>query len=326
MADNSTKKFYHYFIRKLKAFLFSRDVLSFLVFLVLSAAFWFVNALNKEREMSLTLPVSYSGFPDEMLLTEKLPDEINLKVKDLGKNLWVYVSGKQDTIDINYTGQLKESGIISIPNTSIYAAITEKLLASTVILSMSPENIVSQYVKLHAKTVPVELMTNLSLKDQYMFCFPVRPVPDKVTVYGSFPELSAIKTIKTETLVLKDIKDTIDTDVALLKINNVRTSVNRVKVRLCAEMFTEKVVYLPVNVINKPDQYQVKVFPAEVKVICNIGMSNYNRFNPNDLQIVLDYQQKGSTQGNKKKLSVINRKPYIGNVRIYPDEVEFLLE
>lgn len=326
MADSSTKKLYHYFIRKLKAFLFSKDVLSFLVFLLLSAAFWFVNALNKEREMSLILPVSYSGFPEEMLLTEKLPGEIKLKIKDLGMNLWFYVSEKRDTININYTGQLKESGIISIPNTSIYAAVTEKLLASTVILEMSPENIVSQYVKLHAKTVPVELMTNLTLEDQYMFCFPVRPVPDKVTLYGALHDLNAIKTIKTETLVLNNIRDTVNADVALVKINNIKSSVNRVRVRLCAEMFTERVVYLPVNVINKPDQYQVRVFPAEVKVICNIGMSNYSRFNPNDLQIVLDYQQKNITQGNKKKLSVINRKPYIGNVRIYPDEVEFLLE
>jgi hypothetical protein len=326
MADNSAKKLYHYFLRKLKAFLFSRDVLSFLVFLVLSAAFWFVNALNKDREMSLTLPLSYSGFPDEMLIAEKLPDEIKLKVKDLGKNLWFYIKNKKDTININYSGQLKESGIISISNTSIYAAISERLLASTVILEMSPENIVSDYVKLHTKTVPVELMTNLSLENQYMLCFPVRPVPEKVTIYGSLTDLAAINTIKTETLVLSNIKDTINADVALLKINNVKTSVNRVRVNVCAEMFTEKVVFLPVNVINKPDNYQLKVFPAEVKVICNIGMSNYSKFNPNDLQVVLDYQQKSLTTGSKKRLSVINRKPYIGNVRIYPEEVEFLLE
>jgi hypothetical protein len=326
MADNSAKKLYHYFLRKLKAFLFSRDVLSFLVFLVLSAAFWFVNALNKDREMSLTLPLSYSGFPDEMLIAEKLPDEIKLKVKDLGKNLWFYIKNKKDTININYSGQLKESGIISISNTSIYAAISERLLASTVILEMSPENIVSDYVKLHTKTVPVELMTNLSLENQYMLCFPVRPVPEKVTIYGSLKDLAAINTIKTETLVLSNIKDTINADVALLKINNVKTSVNRVRVNVCAEMFTEKVVFLPVNVINKPDNYQLKVFPAEVKVICNIGMSNYSKFNPNDLQVVLDYQQKSLTTGSKKRLSVINRKPYIGNVRIYPEEVEFLLE
>lgn len=296
------------------------------MFLVLSAAFWFVNALNKDREMSLTLPLSYSGFPDEMLIAEKLPDEIKLKVKDLGKNLWFYIKNKKDTININYSGQLKESGIISISNTSIYAAISERLLASTVILEMSPENIVSDYVKLHTKTVPVELMTNLSLENQYMLCFPVRPVPEKVTIYGSLTDLAAINTIKTETLVLSNIKDTINADVALLKINNVKTSVNRVRVNVCAEMFTEKVVFLPVNVINKPDNYQLKVFPAEVKVICNIGMSNYSKFNPNDLQVVLDYQQKSLTTGSKKRLSVINRKPYIGNVRIYPEEVEFLLE
>jgi hypothetical protein len=191
---------------------------------------------------------------------------------------------------------------------------------------MSPENIVSDYVKLHTKTVPVELMTNLSLENQYMLCFPVRPVPEKVTIYGSLKDLAAINTIKTETLVLSNIKDTINADVALLKINNVKTSVNRVRVNVCAEMFTEKVVFLPVNVINKPDNYQLKVFPAEVKVICNIGMSNYSKFNPNDLQVVLDYQQKSLTTGSKKRLSVINRKPYIGNVRIYPEEVEFLLE
>jgi hypothetical protein len=326
MADSSTRKLINYLTRKLKSFLFSRDVLSFLVFLVLSAAFWFVNALNKEREMTLELPVKYTGFPENILLTDQLPKSIELKIKDLGLNLWNYYSSKPDSVNINFNGSFKESGMISVPNTRIYAAVVEKLLPTTAILELRPESLVSGYVKLHAKKVPVELITEISLENQYMFCSEVKPIPEFVEIYGSSDDLAEINSVQTEILKVKDLKDSLKSEVALHKIKNVRFAVSKVFVQLCAEMFTEKVISLPVQLINSPSGFNVKAFPAEVKATFNIGISHFIEFKNDDIQVILDFNDISYVSNSKKKLTVINRKSYINNIRIQPEEVEFLLE
>lgn len=326
MADSSTKILFNYLTRKLKSFLFSRDVLSFLVFLVLSAAFWFVNALNKEREMTLQLPVKYTGFPEYILLTDHLPNSIELKIKDLGTNLWEYYSHRPDTVNINFNGTFKESGMISVPNTRIYAAVIEKLLPSTAILELKPESLVSGYIKLHSKTIPVELITEISLENQYMFCSDIKPVPEMIEIYGSASELDKIHSVKTEPLKIRNLKDTIKSEVGLVTLKNIRFGVSKVQVQLCAEMFTEKIISLPVHIINSPSEFNVKVFPAEVKVTFNIGINHFNEYSDGDIQIVLDYNEIQNKSNMKKKLTIINRKSFINNIRIQPEEVEFLLE
>ena len=78
MADYSRRKLIQ-FALKLKSFFVSKDVLSFLAFLLLSATFWFVNALNKDRELTLTIPLEYVDIPTNLMFEEELPSEVSVK-------------------------------------------------------------------------------------------------------------------------------------------------------------------------------------------------------------------------------------------------------
>jgi len=97
-------------------------------------------------------------------------------------------------------------------------------------------------------------------------------------------------------------------------------------VRASAEMFTEKVVFIPVQIINNPSNLSILTFPAEIKVVFNIGVSKFKSFENNDIQLVIDFDEIVKGDLTKKRLKIINNKPYITNIRIEPEEVEFLLE
>ena len=79
---------------KVKAFFVTRDALTFLVFLLLSTAFWFVHALDRVRETQITLQLSYVGIPDNVLFVDQSPTSVNIKIKDEGKNLFAYRKNK----------------------------------------------------------------------------------------------------------------------------------------------------------------------------------------------------------------------------------------
>ena len=74
MADKNGIRILKHYSQKLKSFFLSKDILSFLLFLVLSAGFWFVNALGKEKETTLSIPVRYVGIPVNVAITNSPPE------------------------------------------------------------------------------------------------------------------------------------------------------------------------------------------------------------------------------------------------------------
>ena len=87
MSEESEIKRKNDFFRKIKNLLISKDALVFLLFLVLSGTFWFVQSLDKQRETTLKIPVDYMGIPEDVELENKLPQRIEIKVRDEGLTL-----------------------------------------------------------------------------------------------------------------------------------------------------------------------------------------------------------------------------------------------
>lgn len=326
MAGPSKSRFFRYLTLKLKSFLLSKDVLSFLVFLLLSATFWFFNTLNKEREQTLNIPLEYKGFAKDLMFVEQLPQFIRINVKDLGVNLWRYVGNKPEPVIITFDQKINETGNFNVNYSDLFAKVSEKLLPSTSILSMYPENINSKYIRLHSKILPIELVSNITLENQFMLSKPIEVTPSEVEVYGPKSVVENLKTVQTDNLIIEQLKDTVTMQVSLRPVESVSYAVDKVMVHASAEMFTEKIAYLPVQIINNPTNLSILSFPAEVKTVFNIGVTKFKFFESNDIQVVIDFNEIKKGDTTKKRLKIINNKPYITNIRIQPEEVEFLLE
>ncbi len=326
MADLSIKRIIRYLSWKLKSFFLSKDVLSFLIFLLLSAAFWLVNALEKERVMILKVPLTYAGVPEDVIFENEMPRMVRVQVRDLGKNLWFYHLNPLSEVSIVLKHQFMEQGLVSITNTSMQKIISDRLLPTTAILDIEPANFVGAYVRQHQKKVPVILQTLINTEHQYMLCN--RPIfsPDSVIVYGPDHVLDTIHSVSTQVLELKQVNESVRSSVELISIPSLRFSENKVIVDVCVVMFTEKSVELTVHIINSPENINLRSFPATVKATFNIRVSHYNEFDVNDIHVVVDYKEIEKNNLSRKRLRVINNKPYISNIRIEPEEVEFLLE
>lgn len=326
MAESSLKRILRYLTIKLKSFFLSKDVLSFLVFLLLSASFWFINALNTERDLTFRIPVRYEGLPDNVLFLDELPSEVSLKVRDIGKKLWTYISHPPSPVEIRFDHQFKDNGLVSVTNARLSQAVAEKLFPTTVVLALSPEHFVAKYVSMYSRTLPVELDADISLQSQYMFSFPTNVHPDSVRVFGPKATIDGMVSVKTSRLEIKNLKDTLTQQIDIHPLPSLQFSPSKVTVTAGAQMFTEKNATLPVQVLNIPEHLNVITFPAEVRATFNIGVAYFKLFKSSDIQIVLDYNELRSSAYPRKSVRIINNKPYIANIRIQPAEVEFLLE
>ena len=326
MSEKSGLKLIKNFLAKLKALLFSKDALSFLLFLVLSASFWFVHTLDRERESTISLPVVYTGIPEDIQIINNLPEKIKITIRDEGVKLLKYNDNKITPLTIDLTRVYFSKGTILITPDQLKGNISRYVLPTTAVLNIDPDTILVKYQKLTTKILPVKLNSNLHLKEQYILSDNIRMEPSEVKVFGPKNLIDSMKMVYTDRVELSDIADTVFLKTKLHTIKGIKYSVQNIDVGIFVEMFTEKKQQISVTIINSPAKVNIRVFPMMIDVTYNVGLSKFNKIKPNDILVVFDYNEVKNSMRRKYKLRVINNSPYISNLRILPEEVEFLLD
>jgi hypothetical protein len=80
----------------------NRDVVVFAFFLFLSFSLWYLNALGKDAEADIRLPVRFINLPKGRILAENSPDRISLSVKGPGYSiLKLKYPGKKTPVTID---------------------------------------------------------------------------------------------------------------------------------------------------------------------------------------------------------------------------------
>ncbi len=328
MAENSGIKLLRFYTKKLKSFFLSKDILSFLLFLALSAAFWFVNALGKERETIISIPIRYIGVPQNIAITNKPPTEIKLNVRDQGIKLFSYTHESLTPLTIDLNRTFYQKGEILITSDQINGRIKRymHLQPTTSILEVQPDSILVLYQKLETTTVPVEFVANIELAHQYILGDKIWLDPSTITVFGPKNILDTLKTVRTEFKEFKNLNDTTIFNCKLKPIKSVRYSTNEIRVGIFVELFTEKKITIPITNVNFPDNLSIRTFPAVVNATYSVGLSHFNSIGSNAVQVYLDYNDLKKSKNTKQKLKILNNSSNISNLRISPQEVEFILE
>ncbi len=327
MADDSYNLFEKFKLQKLKSFLISKDVLSFLLFFLMSAIFWFVNALDKNREITLRVPLQLINLPKEVNVTKNLPDFITVDIKDVGVNLFTYSDPKLKPLNISLSNyRYGKQGQIQIDAATLNRYLQSYFLQTTQIISFRPDTLLIEYEKLFEKKVPVKIKASIETKHQYMIDGDIIINPAFVNVYGPEQILDTLRWIETEIVELNNLSDTVFLNLKIKPVPFIRPEINTVKVLIPVTMFTEKNIELPVQAVNLPNYLKIKSFPAFVRASINIAITDFQQFKSNDIQVYIDYNEIKDSKSPKYNLKINNGNPHINNIRLTPSEVEYILE
>ena len=104
----------------------------FLVCLLLTSVFWFLNAFTKDYSTELNYPIKYVNLPEHEIIVNDLPRFLAVEVNGFGfKLLSFYIFGSLDSVDVDYSTGIKKyrkGGSLSIiPRTQL------KSIASSVL-------------------------------------------------------------------------------------------------------------------------------------------------------------------------------------------------
>ena len=105
------------------------------------------------------------------------------------------------------------------------------------------------------------------------------------------------------------------------------TSFSDRKVQISGKVvkFSEKVLSVPVQVINLPDNVQVRTFPEVVEVRCQGTLDHLKELEEEDFVVEADYAKTNKETGNRLSIQLVQYPKTLHNVVLSVNEVEFIL-
>lgn len=310
----------------------NKELITFFLFVLFAVLMWFVNNAQLVIETDLKVPVSYDTLPQDVVISNKLPDSLNVWVRDDGYVLYGYIFSKvfhpgSLNVSINLMEWKHPGGVAHIPSIHLKGKVSDLMEPTTEILRISPDTITVCYVEKDSKEVPVKLNSDIHLSRQYMLVDEPELNPASVVIYASKDLLDKIDMVETELITVEDHRDSATLNVPLKVIDGVQFSQDDIEVVLRAEPFTETSVSIPVTGANMPEGCQLHTFPSSVNVTFLIRESEYGAVNAKDFKAQVDFNETGSDNDNILQQVILTQCPtYAVRPQISPDKVESLIE
>ena len=80
----------------------TRELFTFLGFVLLSLVFWFMQGLNEEVESSFKIPVELQNLPEKTTLINDLPTHVEVRIRDKGPVMLGYAIEGLNPLRINF--------------------------------------------------------------------------------------------------------------------------------------------------------------------------------------------------------------------------------
>ncbi len=310
----------------------NENVTMFLIFLVISTGFWFLNALRKDYTTTLTYPVKLVNIPANKMLPSDFDDEIRVKVHTGGFVILRYRLSKAFLPLIFDVSQMKTwegagfAGVF-VPTKDVRNRIVGQLSQGMQLLEVEPDTLFVPLITRTSRKVPVEFGGTLAFQKQYSQSGPLIITPDSVEVSGLQTLVDSVSVISTIPLELKQLADTFSTTLAVILPEGLSVLPRKVSVVVPVEPFTELNLRIPVQVKGLPDSLRIKLFPSEVQVSFHVGVSNFAKINRSLFRAMVDVSPVFSDNPpSRLKVNLDQIPKEVKSVRFSPIFVEYLLE
>lgn len=301
-----------------------RDVLTFLLFVVIATIVWYGHAMQSVRNTRVPVRIQYTGKPDAIgLKAPGLPDTVMIEVRDAGARLNTYHRDPlRLTIDL-HSYIHGERGRIYIPSDALRRSISDILQGTSRLIETAPEDITCDFFTEQEKNVCLAFRGTLKTANEYQLVGQPTLSRRRMKIFGDEQSILAIDTLYTEYQELTEVTDTMNIRCAIDAPEGIRLEDDSVDLRIIAERYTEKKFSVPVHIRGIPEGYRIRLFPKEVEVSVRVGMNHFGQVKAGDIHASCTYSPERT---DKLDVDITYTNPYITAAWAYPGVVEFILE
>lgn len=301
-----------------------RDVLTFLLFVVIATIVWYGHAMQSVRNTRVPVRIQYTGKPDAIgLKAPGLPDTVMIEIRDAGARLNTYHRDPlRLTIDL-HSYIHGERGRIYIPSDALRRSISDILQGTSRLIETAPEDITCDFFTEQERNVCLAFRGTLKTANEYQLVGQPTLSRKRMKIFGDEQSILAIDTLYTEYQELTEVTDTMNIRCAIDAPEGIRLEDDSVDLRIIAERYTEKKFCVPVHIKGIPEGYRIRLFPKEVEVSVRVGMNHFGQVKAGDIHASCTYSPERT---DKLDVDITYTNPYITAAWAYPGVVEFILE
>ena len=278
--------------RRVKLKVGGRDVGVFLMSLLLAFGIWLIHNLSLLYSDTMTVPVIAECNIDGHSNVSSNSSSIAARCRATGFNLLRnHHKAKKEAVHIRFDSKdmhPREGELFYITAAELGNYVSEIFGESVRLESFLSETVQFRFPFENHKMVPVQAVSVVSFKPQYMAMGPIRLIPDSVMVYGEPYHLENIDRVSTRTIDLPNLKSGAHGSVKLEPIQGLRMSDVEVNYSLEVSRFVEIATEVTVTTRNVPAGVKLSVFPSMAKVVykCTFPLSQ----DPTDVvRFYIDY-------------------------------------
>lgn len=300
----------------------------FLLFLIISFAYWMSLFIEKDVKHKYTLPVKYTNIPEDIAFDTPLTDTFTINVESKGSNIINNtLFNRHPFIEIDVSTYSNEK-VTEIQGEELKRIFRDKLaLEPDEIKGYYPVSIPLKTSKLQQKEISVVFDGEVSTAQNNLVVDIVEITPHRITAYGTQSQLEKLKHAETEFTIIEGLKATSDFKVKL-KTNADGIKYNReyVDLHIPVLVYTERSFEIPITAKGIPADRDVKFFPSQVMVSFSVTLDDYKKISTDDFSIELSYPQFYENKNARVNIALTDSALSARNIKISPSTVEFLIE
>jgi hypothetical protein len=267
-----------------------RKIKVFAILLTCSFVAWLLSQLSETYTDDITFSLNYVNPPDSLMMMGASRDEVTLTVRGSG---WQFLGSRfsSGTLNVDLSRVSYNRGRYFLRERNYGDQLASALPKAMTIVKMDSDSLLFRFSRLVKKKVPVIPGVRLQLAQNYLMEKDLEVTPDSVTLTGPHQELDTVREIRTVALELREISESFVRSLQLEKperLSNTFYSTGEVQVKGEVFRFSEKILDVPVEVINLPEGVQVKTFPNSVEVLCKARLETLKGIESSDFRIVAD--------------------------------------
>lgn len=314
-------------IQRIKSSLKERKVKVFLMFLLFSGLAWFINNLSGTYTSNVIFDLKYDNIPENVLLINASKQKVDVKLEAMGFQFLAF-NFVTKSVKIDVSSFKENANKFFIPQDTYKRQIEKQLSNSMKLLDIDTDTIFFDFQEIVSKEIPIEARIKVNLAQNYLLDGDINIKPKVIEVKGPKNEIDSIRIVKTVPLDLDGISSDFSQKIALYKseaLLNTTFSLPNVVVSGKVSKFSEKIIKVPVRVMNLPDGMNMKTFPDQVSILCKAKVDLLKTLESSNFQITVDYN---SIHNDTKKLALkLSKKPKnLHSITMEEKEVTYILK
>ncbi len=300
------------------------DAVLFLIFVAISALFWFILALNDSAQDNFNVKIQITNVPDTVTFISDIPEKVHVSVRDKGTNLWRSGILRHPSVDIDFK-EYSSNGVMRFTHSDLMSALKGTFGSTAQITSSSIDSLRLVYTTNKGKRVPVTVVGAIYPASGSILEGDIRTEPSSVYVYGDKSVVDTIHKVVTDHIEMKDVSETTSVEVELRKIKGARIMPSMVKVTVPIEPLVRKEAMITITAVNVPNGESLLLFPSNVPVDYYVAMSRLSDNDDDDIELQVDYNDIARSSSSRLHVETVRFPDRLRNVNLKSDSVEYTI-